>query len=389
MRFATLLASTFVLLFASLASACLWDSDTLRDERRGLPGIAEVLAGRWERHSAFFYEDRAKRAAATIEREPMNLAAWDDLAVAYEKLGQVDRAIETIERKAALKPGEYTTEANWGTFLVHRGDYEAGLAHLRRALEINPDAHFGRERYQVMAVEYLLAAKSDPTVFERGSFAWPIVLDAHEIKMTTGPEYDDRAYAVTGRSKRGELSDSTRSKLDKAIEGVVGMLRFGPGTSPHLYAALGDLLIGRGDFHLAYRAFGRARDLGHPSPRWIDERLKTCRRSSERGADFDDVLIAEERSRGEAWTSAYQRFEDDRVRRAEPIDDAARAAFYAEHGGPQAPIGWMTPDEMRFKLTRSPGGAIALLALSTATTVIALRWMRRPRAVSRRATAAA
>jgi hypothetical protein len=42
-----------LVLLAVPASACLWDYDTLRDERRGLPGIAEVLAGQWEKHSQF------------------------------------------------------------------------------------------------------------------------------------------------------------------------------------------------------------------------------------------------------------------------------------------------------------------------------------------------
>jgi tetratricopeptide (TPR) repeat protein len=381
MRFATWLTSILIALLPSAARACLWDSDTLRDERRGLPGIAEVLAGRWERHSAFFYEDRAKRAAATVEREPTNLAAWDDLAVAYEKLGQVDRAIETIERKAALKPGEYTTEANWGTFLVHRGDYEAGLAHLRRALEINPDAHFGRERYQVMAVEYLIAGKADPSVFERGSFAWPIAaadaLAGRPLPPTTSPE--DELWQqedVLYRLRRNGIRHAPRPAVDAAITGVVGMLRFGPGTSPHLYAALGDLMIARGDLHLAYRAFKRARDNGHPSPTWVDARLEACREGSDSPDGFDDAQIAAERAAGEAWSLAYQRFEDDLVRRGVAVDDAALAPFYETHGGRSESLGRMGLGEMWFKLKNSPGAAIPLFAFVLAFVMIVMRRLR-------------
>lgn len=36
------------------AAACIWDYDTLRDEQRGLPTVAAILAGKWERHSDFF-----------------------------------------------------------------------------------------------------------------------------------------------------------------------------------------------------------------------------------------------------------------------------------------------------------------------------------------------
>lgn len=337
MRFAFVL---IVLALQSIASACLWDSDTLRDERRGLPGIAELLAGRYERHSAFFYEDRVKESEARIKENPNDLAAWDDLAVAYEKLGQVDRAIETIERKAAIKPGEYTTEANWGTFLVHRGDYEAGLEHLREALRINPDAHFGREKYQLMAVEYLLEAKRDPLVFEFGSFIWPTIVATVHRDPYPRP-WDDSDIIDRLRYASGKPDQAT---VDAAINGVVGMLRFGPGTSPHLYAALGDLLLARGDLHLAYRAFLRARDNGHPSAPWIDARLESCRGLSE-ARGFDETEIAAQRAAGEAWALAYQRFEDDLIRRGIEPTDAALAPFYAQHGGPQERLGW-TPREL-------------------------------------------
>src|SRR5687768_8180618 len=148
--FWSVLVASMLLVATPAAFACLWDRDTLLDEKRGLPGVAEILAGKWERHSKSFYEHRAKQAAALLERDPANLAAYDDLAVAYEKLGDPDRAIEVMLRKDQLRPGEYTTEANLGTFYLHKGDFENGVAHIKKALAINPDAHFGRENYQLM-----------------------------------------------------------------------------------------------------------------------------------------------------------------------------------------------------------------------------------------------
>src|SRR5438045_1025257 len=161
MRHHTGLIASFLIVaaLARPAAACLWDYDTILDEKRGLPGVAEILAGKWERHSRFFYENRVKRATTLLAREPGNLAAYDDLAVAYEKLGDQDCAIEVTLRKDKIKPGEYTTHANLGTFYLHKGDFENGIAHIRKALEINPDAHFGREKYQLMAAEYLLEAR--------------------------------------------------------------------------------------------------------------------------------------------------------------------------------------------------------------------------------------
>src|SRR4051794_11504813 len=160
-------------LLAAPAYACIWDDDTLLDERRGLPGVAEVIAGKWERHSPFFYEHRIKAMTAGLEKDPNHLAAYDNLAVAFEKLGRPDEAIALMLKKEKLKPGEYTTEANLGTFYLHTGDFENGIAHIRKALEINPDAHFGREKYQLMAAEYLLEAKRDPSLLDLGSFVLP------------------------------------------------------------------------------------------------------------------------------------------------------------------------------------------------------------------------
>ena len=81
---------------ATPALACLWDDDTLRDERRGMPGIAEVLAGRFEKHSDFFYTKRIEAMTAAIAADPKNLGAYDNLAVAHEKLGDQDAAIAVM-----------------------------------------------------------------------------------------------------------------------------------------------------------------------------------------------------------------------------------------------------------------------------------------------------
>ena len=51
---AIILAIVTLLTRASPAMACLWDTDTLLDEQRGMPTIFSILAGKWERHSVFF-----------------------------------------------------------------------------------------------------------------------------------------------------------------------------------------------------------------------------------------------------------------------------------------------------------------------------------------------
>ena len=134
-----------VLFTAGTAAACLWDYDTLRDEKRGLPGVAEVLAGQWEQHSRFFYEHRVAGMKAKLAAHPDDWDAMDNLAVADAKLDDLNAAIAVMLDKERRHPGQYTTASNLGTFYMFKGDLPAAIAQLKRALAINPNAHFGRE----------------------------------------------------------------------------------------------------------------------------------------------------------------------------------------------------------------------------------------------------
>ncbi len=96
------LAAALVVAAGSTAFACIWDDDTLRTEVEGLPAVAQVIAGSFERNPALYYE--MKTAASEI----------------------------------------------------------------RRAIELKPDAHFGRERYQLKAMDWLIAGKPFTAKDERG-----------------------------------------------------------------------------------------------------------------------------------------------------------------------------------------------------------------------------
>ncbi len=179
----------------------------------------------------------------------------------YDKLGKQDEAIETIREKAEKLPnvGEYETHANLGTFLVHAGKYEEGLADLRKAIEINPDAHFGREQYQVSVVEYVSEHRgdaSDATLPLEGSFAWWL-LEREGLGDGKGTITDEKA---------------ARAELDRAAKGILGMMRFGDFRSPILLEVLGDVLLSGRNYHdanesqrLAARAYLRAAEFSEGS----------------------------------------------------------------------------------------------------------------------------
>lgn len=197
-------------------------------ERLRFPETHELIAGFFLRHSDAYYQWRIsdRTAIPSDKRRPED---FDDIAVAYDKLGKHDQAIETIlsKMKRWPKEGQYESEANLGTFHIHAGRFREGVKHIAKAIEINPDAHFGREVYQKRLVEYLLS------------------IGGEEVKL---PLQDNSTYGKRGFAyfllpdqelEREEISEEIRL----AVKGLAGMMRFGHHDSPILLETLGDLLM--------------------------------------------------------------------------------------------------------------------------------------------------
>ncbi len=228
----------FSIILPEYCFGCLWDYDTLAMERQRFPQAQELIVGNFPRHSDAYYEWRItdRSAKDPVNRTPRD---YDDIAVAYDKLGQHDKAIETIHSKMKRWPdkGRYESEANIGTFLIHAGRFQEGLLHINKAIEINPEAHFGRDVYQKLLVEYVIAQRADGTHLPlnkkhnwgRGGFT-EFVLNAHPVN-----EKNDKA-------KR----EKEKAEIKKAAKGIMGMMRFGDYQSPVLLEALGDLLLMNG-----------------------------------------------------------------------------------------------------------------------------------------------
>lgn len=258
MRRRTMVLAALVLLFAApQAFACLWDYDTLKMERRQFPGALELITGRFLRHGEAFYRWRIADRTARLATTPDDLTLYDDLAVAHDKVGESRKAVEIMLAKARLRAGLYETEANLGTFYIHAGDLEQGLEHIGRAIEINPEAHFGREIYQKLLVEYVLTKKG-----EDGKLALPMApADRAEHGFAGFASFviDRRKDDLPEEREDGE--GPWDAEIAAARKGVLGMMRFGHHDSPVLLEALSDLLLageGDGGKRLACRAFLKA-----------------------------------------------------------------------------------------------------------------------------------
>ncbi len=228
-RIAGALCAAALFTQAAPSDACLWDLDTLLMERQRFPSALELITGKFLRHSEAFYRWRIQDRLTRIAAEPGNLALYDDLAAAHEKTGDAGNAIAVMLVKERLQPGKYETYANLGTFLAHSGDLENGAKVIDMAIQINPDAHFGREIYQKLLVEYVLS-KGEGT-----SPRLPLNDAAREEPPSMFSGKHGFAKFIEGKAPGGA----------KAVKGVLGMMRFGRHDSPVLLEALGDLLIGK------------------------------------------------------------------------------------------------------------------------------------------------
>src|SRR5215213_10219485 len=146
--------------------------------------VQDVLHERFARHGPAYYAERNRLARAEMTPLPpgdRRDALTDDLAAGLDRLGEHDEAVRVLREKLASQAargvigrGLYSTYANLGTFLIHgnvaaaqaddaaaKDRLREGHGFIRSAIEVKPESHFGREKWQAVAVEFMLAAMED------------------------------------------------------------------------------------------------------------------------------------------------------------------------------------------------------------------------------------
>jgi hypothetical protein len=249
------------LLLVSTAQACLndRDSDSLAIQAKKLPDTLRVITGRFERNPPLYYEMRIRRALPQLKQSPRQFDLYDDIAVAYDRLHRDDEALQVMEQKRSLLPrfdakdkavkeAWYRYYANAGTFYAHRwlgagakkeslAEMKKGRDYIKRALQIKPNAHFGREKYQLMTMEWIIATR--------------------ERKGGAGKTL---AEWIAGREGQKDYYDSP---VDQAkVEGLAGLVVLGAAwQSPDMFEAMAGSLRGKGGTTLQYMTLLRCREL--------------------------------------------------------------------------------------------------------------------------------
>ncbi|MGB0991882.1 MAG: hypothetical protein ACPG32_05375 [Akkermansiaceae bacterium] len=267
--------------------SCLWDSDTLAEEAAGRGEEVKVMVGWFDRNPAEYYQMRLSRVRGELKEKPEDLALYDDAAVALERLhrsreaieimAQKKRVLDTLPESEAKEEHTYRYYANLGTFYAHAWFSQAPEARLKntaelskaeslieKAIELNEDAHFGREKYQLMALQWL-----NPAHEERYK---ELSSDLDRISLMAF----DPAPEV---AKKGE-----------AAEGLAGLIRLGAAwRSIDVYTALVEVYQEQNRASLAYIAQLRVNELAgsglksaHYNPKTAQEVMSYVGKSTPR-----------------------------------------------------------------------------------------------------------
>ena len=349
----TLTAIALLLAFPLTLAACLWDRDTPADEAKGLPDVVAVITGRFPRNPPLYYQMRLERVTAQLKTHPDDLAAYDDAGVACDRLGRGDEAIAWMDKKKQqldrldpkspdLKEHRYRYHANLGTFLAHcwvrQGGDRSKLDDVKRsrdeiaaAIAINPNAHFGREKYQLKVIEWII----DPP-------------------SSAGDQYLPNLLGLDPQPL-GEMEDPKTA--DDAVRGLAGLVVLGNAwESVDIFHALNVALkhdtLGftrdrdGGRNSLAYLAWLRCHELidaGKNSmlpdaPKGAALKGRLPRPDFVDGDGFLDPAFAKLRAEADAWQKARTAFMLERLNAARhPDTDREFWKGYVESPAPSLP----------------------------------------------------
>jgi|CXWL01.1.fsa_nt_gi tetratricopeptide (TPR) repeat protein len=197
-----------LVILASFCGACAWDYDTLSMEAKGLPTVIDAIVGRISVNPSEYYKKRIELSLLAIQSNPKDFAAYDNLAVAYDKLGNSEDAFRCLNLKlqalkdSGLKPTSdplndpwYRYHANLGTVYAHtwfrkgatqKTDLlDKAVSELEKAIAINPKAHFGREVIQIEVIKMVKSLRTTNMVPPTPVLdAWRAIVEKYGAEAT-------------------------------------------------------------------------------------------------------------------------------------------------------------------------------------------------------------
>lgn len=293
----------------SSSRACLWDSNTLKDELASNPKVLDLILGQFPHHGDVFYQTRIAR----LEKQAsLNVNENNDLAVAYVRLNEFKKGMAILEEQIKKTPGHYETLSNIGVTAKKSGDFKKGADFIAKALAIKPEGHMGLGDWYLKALRWR-------TKYERSFENRPPAFNFLNIPYLG--VFRENYYGMEEGFPRGyPIQLEHRNRFLKMVRNDQ---TFADG-----FAALGDYLTFSGDLNLAFLAYTRAMVLKHQNPVEIRRRRRTYLKHAEahirdpkrkhRGTAFWKAEIAKAEGmirQGLAWLERYKTVEGELVSR--------------------------------------------------------------------------
>jgi tetratricopeptide (TPR) repeat protein len=285
---------------AALGLACLWDTDTLRDELLTQADDFDLITGQFPHHGKAYYEARLRRTEEALRGDRSRSAIRNDLAATYLRLGRFDEALREFEALHAELPGDYYTLSNLGVLHKKRGDFAKAAEYTAQALAIKPEGHLGLGDWYLKMLRYR--------------------------RDTTAPGAPPPVENFLG-TPYGEFPRTALTAED--YKNVVLLIR-ADRTFADALVLLGDYLHHQRHLNLALWAYVRARDLGHPHAREVDRRMELIfTHWNQAFADEGKRLrspseairvIREDLKRAAGWVETFERTEAELVAAGNAVD---------------------------------------------------------------------
>ena len=150
------------------------------------------------------YRDLETLWGDTLEKNPLSWMAHDNFAAVLMQKGQLDEAIAHLQKALEIDPDDVETHNTLGYALLQKGQAEEALSHFQRALEIEPN--------RVASVHYNLGH----TLLQKGRVDEAIshLEKALKIDSSYVPAYSDLGYALL---QKGRVEESF-AHLQRALE---------------------------------------------------------------------------------------------------------------------------------------------------------------------------
>lgn len=315
-----------LLLFLPLAAnACIWDAQTLWREKHRSHDLAQTILDN-QQTPENTNELRATIKTLEANRRENDPVWWNDLAGTYLRLNQPERAVKLLEPLLQKFPNDYGIHANLGTAYHLLGRYADAEKEIARDLEINPNAHFGLEKYHLALLQYL--ARDPKYQFRHvyvNEFTPGFLLNSHGEHPFFAQQaklYDFMRQTETNGVAQGEADYESLVKtsaneyaIDQALfsiaiqdpppayrakwnlesdtnfeAGVIYMAQMNP-KEPACWTMLGIAAWDKRDYHLAVSAFKKAIALGSPQAKLLQERIDGLNEYIAHSRENDPVVL--------------------------------------------------------------------------------------------------